>query len=95
MDGALGLHFDDDFQFDRRAEWKARDANDKARRDGLIAEDIAEQLRRRVGDLRVLGELSAVGGFGIDRLVANSWRKKNIRDSVYLLEADPMVWVTF
>ena len=39
-----GLHFHDDFQFDRRTEWKARGTKDNARRDGLFAEDISKQL---------------------------------------------------
>src|SRR5262249_22241775 len=57
----LGLHFQDDFQFDRRTEWKARDTKDKARREGLFAEDISEQLRRRIGHIRVIGELRRGG----------------------------------
>jgi hypothetical protein len=52
-----GLHFQDDCQFDGRTEWKARDTKDKARRDRLLAEDISKQLRRRIGDLRVLSKL--------------------------------------
>src|SRR5256885_13215594 len=42
---ASGLHFQDDFQFDRRTEWQARDTKDKTRRVRLFAEDIAKQLR--------------------------------------------------
>ncbi len=38
-------------KFDRRAERKARDAKDKARSDGLVADDI---LKRRIGDLLML-----------------------------------------
>src|ERR1700752_2380115 len=56
-----GLHFQDDFQFDRRTEWKARDTKDQARRDSLFAEDVSKQLRRRIGDLRVFGELRRCG----------------------------------
>jgi hypothetical protein len=56
-----GPHFQDDFQFDRRTEWQARDTKDKARRDGLVAEDISNRLRRSIGDLRVLRELSRRG----------------------------------
>src|SRR5260370_31752491 len=52
-----GLHFEDDFQFDRRTEWKARDSKDKPRRDGLFAENIPKQLRRRIGNLRVFSDL--------------------------------------
>ena len=55
------LHFQYDFQFDRRTEGKARDTNDQARRDGLFAEDISKQLRRRIGDLRVFGEFGRRG----------------------------------
>jgi RNA polymerase sigma-70 factor (ECF subfamily) len=44
-----GLHFQDDFQFDRRAEWQARNTKDKARRDGFFTEDISKQLRRDIG----------------------------------------------
>src|SRR5262245_17280046 len=55
------LHFQDDFQFDRRTEWQARNTKDKARRDGLVAEDISKQLRRGIGDLRVLRELRRRG----------------------------------
>jgi hypothetical protein len=46
-----GLHFEDDFEFDRRTKWKSRHTTDEARRDGLVAEDAANQLRRRVGRL--------------------------------------------
>ena len=53
--------FEDDFQFDRRTEGKARDAEDEARGDGLFAEDIPKQLRRRIGDLRMLRELGRRG----------------------------------
>src|SRR5450432_4191805 len=55
------LHFQDDFQFDRRTEWKAGDTKDKARRDGLFAEDVSKQLGGGVGDLGVLGELGRCG----------------------------------
>src|SRR5207249_2266638 len=48
-----GFHIQDDFQFDRRTEWQARNTNDKARRDRLFAENISEQLRRGISDLRV------------------------------------------
>jgi hypothetical protein len=51
----LCSHLENDFQLDRGAEWKACYAKDKARRDGLVAEDISKQLRRRIGDLRVSG----------------------------------------
>src|SRR5882724_13575612 len=56
-----GLHFQDDFQFDRRTEWKARDPQDQTRRDGLLAEDVSKHLRGRIGDLRVLRELRRRG----------------------------------
>src|SRR5262249_17735439 len=56
-----GRHFQDDFQFDGRTEWKTRDTKDEARRDGLVAEDISKQLRRRIGDLGVLRELRRRG----------------------------------
>src|SRR5262249_12165845 len=56
-----GLHFQDDFQFHGRTEWQARHTNDKARRDGLFAEDVSEQLRRGIGDLWVLSELRRRG----------------------------------
>lgn len=59
--GRLGLHFEDDLQFDRRAKWQTRDTKDETRRDGLLAEYISKQLRCRIGDFRVLGELRRCG----------------------------------
>src|SRR5262249_34943015 len=56
-----GLHFQDDFQFDRRTEWQARNTKDKARRDGPFAEDVSKQPRRGIGDLWVLRELRRRG----------------------------------
>src|SRR5262249_45381050 len=52
-----GLDFEDDFQFYRRTKWKTRDPKDETRSDGLLAEDVAIQFRRRIGDFWVLGEL--------------------------------------
>src|SRR5262245_9296692 len=56
-----GFHFQDHFQFDRGAERQARNTKDKARRNGLFAEDISKQLRRGIGDLGVLRELRRCG----------------------------------
>src|SRR5262245_15948484 len=56
-----GHHFQDDFQLDWRTERQARHTEDKARRGGLLAEDVAKQFRCGVGDLRVLRELRRRG----------------------------------
>src|SRR6516165_2641314 len=60
-DSSSGLDFQDHLQFDRRTERKACNTKDEARRDGLLAEDIAKQLRCRIGDLWVLRELRRRG----------------------------------
>lgn len=60
---ASGLHFQNDFQLDRRTEWEARDAKDETRGDDLFANDISRQFRRRIRDLRVFGELAVAAMF--------------------------------
>src|SRR5436853_2629131 len=60
MNGS-GPDFQDDFQFDRRTERKAGHTKYQSRRNSPFAEDISQQLRRRIGDLWMLGEFRRRG----------------------------------
>ena len=54
----LGRDFKNELDFDRHAEGQAGDAEDDAAREHPSAEDLDEELRRPVGDLRMVPEVA-------------------------------------
>lgn len=54
----LGLDLENEFDFDRHAEWYAGDAEDDTRWDPIRSEDIEQQFRCAIGDLRMFTEIS-------------------------------------
>ncbi len=54
-------HLENDFQLDRGSERKARDTIHQAARVLVFPEDVLQQLRSGVGDLRVVAEVSRSG----------------------------------
>ena len=51
-------HFENELQLDRGAERKARDAIHQAAGALLFSEDVPQQLRRGVGDSRLIADIS-------------------------------------
>ena len=52
---------ENDFQLDRGAEWKTRNAIYQAARVLVLAENILQQLRSRVGNFRLIAHISRSG----------------------------------
>src|SRR5437588_12687371 len=51
-------HLKNDFQFNRRSEWKAGNAINQAARVLVFSEDVLEQLRSSVSDFRLIADIS-------------------------------------
>ena len=75
----MGLHFEDDFQLDRRPEWKTRGTKDEVRRESLFAEDISKQLWGQQRNRQA--SKSSYGNIGIDDAKA--------KGAIPILEREP------
>ena len=57
-DTALSCHLEDKFQLNRRAEWKARDTINHATWILVFSEDVLQQVRSSIRDLRLIAHIS-------------------------------------
>src|SRR2546421_9351580 len=55
------FHLENDFQLDRGAERKTRDAVDQTARAFVFSEDLLQQLRSGVGDFRLIADIARCG----------------------------------